>query len=131
MLAISNCVICLVTVTAHYNYSKTISGGKHLGDEAMATAAATFHCHITPHHDACVYDSLAEDIEQHLGHLKESWGFPKFSNMRDFPDDIRQYGMTDNYTSAPGERFNKHIKAAARRTNFNPRTLAKQVKQAY
>ena len=76
-------------------------------------------------------ESLAGDIEQNFGHLKESWGFPKFSNMRDFPDDIRQHGMTNNYTSAPGERFNKNIKAAARKTNFNPRTLAKQVKQVF
>ena len=45
--------------------------------------------------------------------------------MRDFPDDIRQHGMTDNYTSAPAERFNKNIKAA---TNLNPRALAKQAK---
>jgi len=59
-----------------------------------------------------------------MGNFKESWGFPKFSNMRDFPDDIRQHGMTDNYAFAPDERFNNNIRAA---TNFTPRSLAEQV----
>ena len=78
-----------------------------------------------PHY--CVAESLVGDFEQNLGNLKESWGFPNFSNMRDFPDDTWQHRMTDNHTSAPGERFNKTIKAAARRTDCNPRNLAKQV----
>lgn len=77
-----------------------------------------------------IHTRLADDIQHCFGHLKD-WNFPKFSNLRGYPDDIRRFGVTDNHTSAVGERLNKHIKAAAQFTNFNPRTLQQQVESAF
>jgi hypothetical protein len=52
---------------------------------------------------------------------------PKFLAMRKYPTDIRQYGMTDLYTSGPKESYVKVLRQAWQHTNKHTDSVDQQV----
>lgn len=52
---------------------------------------------------------------------------PKFHCIKHYPKDIREFGMTDLYSTGFKECANKPVKHAARKTNSRPENLTSQV----
>jgi hypothetical protein len=71
---------------------------------------------------------LQQDILALYSAGEKHWdSIPKFLAMRKYPTDIRQYGMTDLYTSGPKESFVKVLRQAWQYTNKQTETVDQQV----
>ena len=57
-----------------------------------------------------------------FGHAKSFEAIVKFHDALQYPDDIKQFGMTTNTSTGPKELFNKDSKRAAKGTNFRQNT---------